>query len=333
MLMQEMPRAEFTGEEEAAAERLAASLRRPGRWGWKEPRTCLFLPLWQRVLKSGIQPVVVYRHPIDVHASFMRRDHWDLALFPDQVHRAYAVYNNAILSSIDKSAVIFNASSAFNDVDGLVAMLSKRLGLTAQTSLPEFHRGEFQQSRISRAVHHLFAQLMPEAARAFDALEAGSALPFPFVEREDDEEIKALSMQLGPIWEKMPPSIRAAFVPMFDWIVAGKTDSSASVYADMASEIGKMVQRVEGWNREAAAIFEQNTKLSKELERMGGLYRDQQAFLKEQKETNAKMWKELSRTGKSWNEQRDLIESLIGEKKALTEELANLRTAKTGKKS
>lgn len=43
------------------------------RWGWKDPRTCLFLPFW-KALVPGCLFVIVYREPIAVVRSLLWRD-------------------------------------------------------------------------------------------------------------------------------------------------------------------------------------------------------------------------------------------------------------------
>jgi len=46
-------------------------------WGWKDPQTCLLLPLWREVLeKAGtkLSCLLVVRSPVDVADSLMRRD-------------------------------------------------------------------------------------------------------------------------------------------------------------------------------------------------------------------------------------------------------------------
>jgi hypothetical protein len=42
-------------------------------WGWKDPRTCLTLPFWQRLLPP-MQYVICFRNPMDVAKSLARRD-------------------------------------------------------------------------------------------------------------------------------------------------------------------------------------------------------------------------------------------------------------------
>jgi hypothetical protein len=51
-----------------------AAVYRSGPWVWKDPRTCLTLPLWRRVLGSEARVVIVFRDPGAVVASVKRRD-------------------------------------------------------------------------------------------------------------------------------------------------------------------------------------------------------------------------------------------------------------------
>ncbi len=46
-------------------------------WGWKDPRTCITLPFWQRLLPP-MQYVICLRNPIDVASSLERRDGFSL---------------------------------------------------------------------------------------------------------------------------------------------------------------------------------------------------------------------------------------------------------------
>ncbi len=55
-------RAEFSGEK---------------LWGWKDPRSCLLLPLWREILTEAdtdLSCLLVVRSPVDVAGSLMRRD-------------------------------------------------------------------------------------------------------------------------------------------------------------------------------------------------------------------------------------------------------------------
>ena len=57
---------------EAAA--LAGSVLAAEQWAWKDPRTCLTLPFWLRVLDVPVAAVLVRRHPLEVARSLEARD-------------------------------------------------------------------------------------------------------------------------------------------------------------------------------------------------------------------------------------------------------------------
>jgi hypothetical protein len=63
---------------EAAA--LAGSVLAAEQWAWKDPRTCLTLPFWLRVLDVPVAAVLVRRHPLEVARSLEARDGRPLAL-------------------------------------------------------------------------------------------------------------------------------------------------------------------------------------------------------------------------------------------------------------
>jgi hypothetical protein len=63
---------ELTPVDEARAQQLIADRREKLRWGWKDPRTCLFLDFWSSLLPSA-RYLFVVRHPLLVLDSLSRR--------------------------------------------------------------------------------------------------------------------------------------------------------------------------------------------------------------------------------------------------------------------
>ncbi len=65
-------------------------------WAWKDPRTCLLLPLWKEVLRErGVDLAVIctLRNPLDVARSLHRRDGLPLG-------RGFGIWFNYTLSSL-----------------------------------------------------------------------------------------------------------------------------------------------------------------------------------------------------------------------------------------
>jgi len=58
---------------EQASELFAQEFANQPSWGWKDPRTCLTLPFWQRQLPE-MQYVICVRNPADVALSLHKRD-------------------------------------------------------------------------------------------------------------------------------------------------------------------------------------------------------------------------------------------------------------------
>lgn len=324
MLVQEPLPANYTEAEKREAGELLDDLRRSGAWGWKEPRTCLFLDFWKGFLPDA-EAVIVYRHPLEVHQSLLRRGHWDLALFPDQAFRAFAVYSRALLRWDPSRAFVFNANAGFSDPAALAQRLADRFNLTAPESLPVFHPQEFSMMPVSRPLHRLAGLLFPESTAAFDALQERASIPFAWASRDDDEALENLVERLTPIVSRLPAEGRARLAPLLDWWSSGTGGDPFARYAALAREIGERVQRVEAWNREAAEIHRENKRLAADYEKMGRDYARQQEFLARQAATQEKVWAELKRTGESWTEQKALIEDLLREKRALLKELESLR--------
>ena len=323
MLVQEPLSQDLSEEERAEAVSLIEAMRRPGPWGWKEPRTCLFLDAWLDLL-PGSRLLLVYRHPLEVQQSMLRRSHWDLALFPDQAMRSYVVHNRALLEKAG-GAFVFNANAGFGDLERLAGELAGHFGLQRPDALAEFHRKEFQSLPMSRALHRFFSLFQPDAAETFDRLQEKAAIPFEWQERADDAALAHLADALAPLLEDLPASGRAFFMPVLDWWAGGKEAAILGHYEQLAADIGAHIRQVKEWNDEAAVIFEENKRLSADYEKMGREYARQQEFLAKQAATQAKVWQELKRTGDSWKEQRTYIDNVLKEKQALLDELQELK--------
>ncbi len=61
------------------ARTLFASAHPTPRWVWKDPRACLLLPFWDRVLGTGLPRILVLRPPMEIAASLARRDRMPVA--------------------------------------------------------------------------------------------------------------------------------------------------------------------------------------------------------------------------------------------------------------
>ena len=120
--------------EERACALVAARADRPF-WGWKDPRTCLFLDLWKRLLPQA-RYLFLYRHPVDVALSLWRRNtDPELRQDPWLSFRAWELYNRQLLTFRDRHperCFVAHAPAFAADLAGFVRRLGARLDLPLQ---------------------------------------------------------------------------------------------------------------------------------------------------------------------------------------------------------
>lgn len=84
-------------------------------WGWKDPRTCLLLPIWNDIsneLNINLKFLIIIRNPIDVANSLAKRNN-----FP--VGKSYLLWKLYVLSSLEhtknKKRIILSYDNFLDD--------------------------------------------------------------------------------------------------------------------------------------------------------------------------------------------------------------------------
>jgi len=91
---------------------VAANFASHSIWAWKDPRTCLLLPLWKEALAgTNLRCLFVVRSPLDVANSLNKRD-------PIALGKAFGVWFNHYLTALKDAAGL---SSAFLSYDNFLA--------------------------------------------------------------------------------------------------------------------------------------------------------------------------------------------------------------------
>ena len=132
---------------------LVSALQRPGLWGWKDPRTVLFIDLWLAVLPT-MRMIIPLRHPIELFASYLRRlPNQRLMRRPDQVFRSYTAYHSKILQVVERhreQCYVFYAQTAYQNLECLQSALENFLGekLRFSEAADAFHQEEFTDLRL-----------------------------------------------------------------------------------------------------------------------------------------------------------------------------------------
>ncbi len=235
------------GEREEA-EKLVEARRRPGFWGWKEPRTCLFLDFWRGMLPE-LQGLIVYRHPAEVYFSLLRRGHYDVIFNPRLVFRTYSIYNRKLLQAFDRQPenfLISNANAAFPRLERLEELLRERFGLAPPGggARPAFFPEQFHTLPVTRSRHRIFSLLQPEAAEVFDALQARSAISRPLpdacADAAAEHRLSELEKTLRPCLEGLGTEEKSLLWPLAEAFTSGIPSSQIQDYkSKLAGEIKK----------------------------------------------------------------------------------------------
>lgn len=105
-----------------------------GCWAFKDPRTTLVLPLWDRVIDDA-RYLLVYRFPWEVADSMQRGGAEVFRLNPGYAYRAWFGYNRALLAFFEANperCVLVSTNALTNSPDSSVALsrtIASRLGI------------------------------------------------------------------------------------------------------------------------------------------------------------------------------------------------------------
>jgi hypothetical protein len=157
------------------------------QWGWKDPRTTLFLDFWAELLPDACF-LFAYRAPWEVADSLFRRGDESFAREPELAIQVWIHYNRLLLRFYDRfpqRCLITSVYSAARQTEHLIRAINTRFG----TDLVLPPRDLFEQSLLHTGASEgyypaLVAQAFPQALalyRELNAREAQTGLaPVPF---------------------------------------------------------------------------------------------------------------------------------------------------------
>jgi hypothetical protein len=168
-------------ETERAARLIDARAGRP-LWGWKDPRTSLFLDFWEQLLPQAGY-VFLYRHPLDVVASLMRRGDFLENGRLEVGLQSWCVYNEGIINFFKKNnqrGVLCNIYRLIDNIDSFQAELAQKTGLALSLDLQAgvpYRPHQLMRLPINPAVENVLRHIYPPASALYRQLENLADLP------------------------------------------------------------------------------------------------------------------------------------------------------------
>ena len=154
-------------------------------WGWKDPRTTLFLDFWSQLLPNA-KYIFVYRSPWKVLDSLFRRKDPLFAVNPNLALTQWCNYNQAILDFQQRQrdcCLLFDIESIIADSAQLIDLINQKCNLKLRSPKALYKPAIFQSDRDDYR-QALITQFFPEAIDLYRQLGDNSSVKIQPVEVE-----------------------------------------------------------------------------------------------------------------------------------------------------
>ena len=145
------------------------------QWGWKDPRTCLFLDFWEGFLPEA-KYLIVYRSPWEVIDSLFRRStDVDILNNPMLAVNAWVEYNKLILDFYKKhehKCMIIGIEDMKSDVSAFLKDINEKFGFSLNTKINSpIKEGVFN---VSEGEDVALMKVFPEIEEIYEELRSTS---------------------------------------------------------------------------------------------------------------------------------------------------------------
>jgi len=187
-------------------------------WGWKDPRTCLFLDLWEPLV-PGAGWLFLYRHPVDVVLSLLRRNtDPDLSRDPQLAFDSWAVHNRRVLAFVERCrerCFLAQMPAMAADLGGFVARMAERfaLPLEAAGAAELLVTGELASS-VPESERPPWGRVVVEALELYRRLEEIADLPGGAAAADDAE--RQPEPQSAAVQARTRPELRLSEALLYD---------------------------------------------------------------------------------------------------------------------
>lgn len=170
---------ELPAEAAAEAEDLIVANASQTAWGWKDPRTTLFLDFWSRIVPNAYY-VIVYREPTEVIESLYRRGDAAVNALPELAARAWISHNAAALrfARVNRDrCLLANVSVIARDSERFLKMVNARFGFALEAGVSSPYDADLMNVLDAGSLKAtLLRYLLPELGGLFVDLETEADL-------------------------------------------------------------------------------------------------------------------------------------------------------------
>ncbi len=288
---------EPTAPETDRARELLAERSHRLLWGWKDPRTALFLNFWDQLLPDG-RFLFVYRHPIEVLLSLLRRGEFDSHPSLMAGLHAWHMYNSNILAFCAKHperCLLVHIDGVVKQTTQCAHLLQEKLqldfGVFPKAFEQIYHVNELQKTPLSPELTPILARLYPGLLELYqqlniqadlrgDEIQADSAASthlstMPYITESLKEPISV------PVKHSLLQMLMSLLAPELTERMLVRFNHSAKATQQRVDQIWLQVQRLQRLNAE------QSQQLDRQSGRIGALMSELDSI------HNTRIWKVL----------------------------------------
>jgi O-antigen biosynthesis protein len=207
----------FTPDEEetAHAKELIQKKYSQPIWGWKDPRTSLFLDFWRKLIPTA-KFILVYRYPAESVLSLMKAAHNPIVLNPEGGLMAWKIYNESILRFYERypeQSILCNIHSIVQNYDAFLNLVSSRFGLVRTAVLEKvYHPGALNLLPVPEWFNIYMERKCPGVLDLYNTLQEKSDLPF-----HDTAESKLSDEQTMIFMDYAVKSFSGIYNRLWEW--------------------------------------------------------------------------------------------------------------------
>lgn len=233
----------------AAAQNLILARQNQTMWGWKDPRTTLFLDFWHQLI-SDAKFVFIFRSPWEVVDSLFRRGDVIFGTNPNFALQQWCQYNQTILDfqqQYPKQSVLLEVESIIQHPEAVVNLLKQKFQLDLRSPKSLYDPNLFHIDSNIQYRQALINKFFPESVELYAQLQ----------EKADFDCSSHLENQQGN-------SIYKSWI-LQDWHDIKKIKAQEKL---TQKELTQTQQQLESIQREQAQTEHQRNLIAVELEQV-----------------------------------------------------------------
>ena len=237
---------EPTSTERERGGQLVAERSKTALWGWKDPRTSLFLDFWNDQLPAA-RFLFVYRHPLEVLLSLLRRGEFDERQCLAVGLHAWHTYNSKIKTFFDRHpdrCLLIHIEGLAAQVEKFGLLLQRKLELDIpldpSTFSRIFHAQELTRTQLPKEAAAVLSKAAPGVLELYEELNARASLG-------DDAsrtgaEPSSLLLSLADFAASLPEPTSLAvqhslLLSLSSSIVSGPTDKMVRRFGEIRKQV------------------------------------------------------------------------------------------------